>query len=809
MIMGEINVAGYKLTVAGFGSSEKKRVGVIIPFRHSSDRPDALSRAQNLLIEAKHPAIQFYLVDYGSPLKEAADMREICRENGAEYIYAHTRLQMFSIGKARDIGVICASSEFVFFQDIDFLAYPGFYDDLVHEIEVHELEENNAEFFIVPYMYLSEAGSEEYLQTPPHLRRSKFIQYYTDGRRDIVTMFAPGGSAILMNRNHYLAIGGHDPDFIGHGFEDFEFLHRACFLASRVWRPLDYYNDYKKWDQNDYLGFRAMFRLWGDPLLVKGIHLVHIHHGASKGKSAYMARNSYNGQLVVEKMKAFDGTKVHPEPLPDIHRGATLALGKPTDAFYKSIRTAMPSFGSVVYKSERDFSDPGVFLTFLEENNISRTLMPNPYGNENRLSLYMALRQEGLSYIAMDRGALPKSVFFDNNGFNADSTSYDAGKWDHPLTDEERITAEEYIDSEILSDDALEAQGTRIGSVSLSRRLGIDCRKKVLLVPFQRPSDTVIRYFSGNVRDMNDFARFVEETADHLGEEWVVLAKKHPLETNPVKLKSSKVLYVPDDTHIKDLLELSDTVLVINSGVGVLAMMWEVPVVYVGNVFYAHEDINRCAETSTDAARIIREGFNIDREKVLRLIYYLTNKFYSFGKFENEVKIKKNGSKFNVTRNIHFTKLRLPGCSEISYYNLEKARVPFSSPVFDRYRQYLNIVRENKEVKVKAQPLVNFIDRNRFNPASKPPARPAAPAPKPEAKPAAPAPKPADKPAALAPKQEPKQALTSAPKDAKPVANAASKPKHKTAVSPAQQPQHKGVLRKIRSLFDSSPKKVL
>ncbi len=678
------------------------RIAVIFPFRYSEDRPDSFDRIHRVFSEWQNKdEVKFYIIDSGSALEYAQKLENICKDYGVNYVYIDTSYEVFSIGKARDTGAIVAKADYVFFQDIDFLGYDGFYQDLLIEVEARELDKKNEDFLMIPTIYLTEEGSKQYINTDRKLRKSKFLQYVYEGNKEILANLAIGSSALLVNRLHYLAMGGHDEDFFGHGFEDFEFVHRLGSVNKYFSRPGFYYNDYRNWRTVDYSGFRSLFRLYGDMAAIKGISIFHMHHSNNK-KSTYVTSNANNKKLLVDKMKAYDETKELPTVLPDFHSGNTLALGKEGGTFYKSIRQVLPQFGVIHYQSEHEFIDEEAFMEYLLENKIDRVLMPNPYGNPKRLSLYQICRKNRIPYIVQDRGALTDSVFFDSNGFNADSNSYDESYWNQPLSEEESKEVDRYIQAQYFDERSLEKQGYRLGGTRLAKKLNINPTEKVLFVPFQRPKDTVIRYFSGAVDSISEFAVFVENLKKILGPNWRILAKKHPLENAKPMVD---VEFVENDVHIKDLIELSDAVLLINSGVGVESMMWYKPVLHVGDAFYSIEGVNKHVKTPEEAYEVLINLFEVDREKVKRFIHYLIKEFYSFGKVRSDLIKQEDGSLFNLTRHIDFYQINIPGQSARYYKVREESQVKVDAPLFDRYQKYLQVEKdknnEKKETEIK------------------------------------------------------------------------------------------------------------
>lgn len=339
----------------------------------------------------------------------------------------------------------------------------------------------------------------------------------------------------------------------------------------------------------------------------------------------------------------------------------TLALGKPNTAFYGSIRHELHHFGDIAFKDERGL-ELAQLLEWIAANEIDQVLMPNPYGNPARLECYRALRQAGVTVVASDRGALPGSWFFDH-GFNYDSPSYAPEAWDHPLSDEDASATRRYLESLRRSARALETQGPRRSAEGLRARLGLE-GAPVLFVPLQRPKDTVVRYFSGSVASLGELLDRVGEVADRLaaaGTPWNVVLKKHPLETVRLPARGTHMRYAPDTTHVHDLIEASDAVLCLNSGVGLLSLCFGKPTGCFGDSFYAHPGLATSLISADDAQRFLEERPAPDPVKVERFVHHLRRRVYSFGKFETELVRGPDGALQRITRHIEFEELRILG----------------------------------------------------------------------------------------------------------------------------------------------------
>jgi len=297
--------------------------------------------------------------------------------------------------------------------------------------------------------------------------------------------------------------------------------------------------------------------------------------------------------------------------------------------------------------------------------------------------LYRTCRENNIPYVVCERGALRESVFFDPNGFNADSSSYHPDKWNHPIDDNQRACVMDYIAQERSVDYSLEAQSNRLGDTQLLQKLGIPSNKKILFVPYQRPGDTVITHLCGPIGTFENFLKLVRDTAAKLSGDWVMVTKRHPLED---VLPDMPGVIQADDANIKDLLDVADALLLINSGVGVLGMIWEKPVLYAGQAFYAHPEINVQVSTPEQVMQVLNSGFKPNREKIFRFLSYLLHDFYSFGEFITRPARMPDGSRITATTDIRFRTIRFPGHPEINLYTDTEPQIGFDSVLFDRYR---------------------------------------------------------------------------------------------------------------------------
>ncbi|NYT79812.1 glycosyltransferase [Alcaligenaceae bacterium] len=657
-----------------------KTLTVIIPLRATSSRPDVIERL-NYQVENSERCndVDFLVVDDGSAAPFDDQIKETCERNGMRLIRLETSDKLFSFGRCRNVGVSQSTTPFVMFLDVDLVPYDDFYKDLINEIEVRELHNDVSDFIMVGVIYLTKQGTQQYFDTTPKLRKQKFTHALLEDNHAIIEKFSTGTSVTVYSRPWYMAHGGVDESFEGWGYEDLEFNCRMIRLSKKFPLPSEFSKDYRNFKNIvEYKGWKSIYRLFGDLTFYKGIVLFHAWHPVETNGD-YMKRKGANEKLFNENLLKFARDNHEPWALPMPEAGSSIFFNK--NPFVYNRLTA-PYFGRMqLFDPKRE--TPESIVNLIQHGKADRVVFFNPYADEHIKSIYEAVKAARLPFFVCERGALRDSVFIDPNGFNAESESYHAAYWDKPLSDKKRQKVMDYINEEKTLDASLEKQPERLGELLTRKQLGLE-GKKILFVPFQRPSDTVIQYFCGEIETFDNFVNLVRTLADALPSNWSIVGKRHPLEDDLPDMPGVKWA---NSSNVKDLLAVADATLVINSGVGLLSLMYGKLTLAAGQAFYAQPGLAEHAFSADRILQLLESGARPDPERVLRFTSYLIDDFYSFGTFKTrEVAWKETGQRMTATSDIDFYQVRVPGIGGYNRRRNKDITIRRESILFDRYR---------------------------------------------------------------------------------------------------------------------------
>lgn len=654
---------------------EKKQISVILPIRITPFRKDILERL-TLCYRKEATNIEYVVVDDGSLPSCARDLQHKCKELGYKYVSTGiSNDRMFNLARARNIGAKVASGTYVLFLDVDLLVYPGFYSDIMIEAELQDMLHNSDVFLMFPVIYLTNEGMQFYAGYKENLKKHVASQIMIEGKHDLIEKYSYGTSAILVNRLYYLTIGGQDERFEGWGYEDYDFTIKMMKLSSQFLTPVNYSSMKGNFMTiKRYSGWKAEYRLYGMWMARKGIYLYHAPHEVD---TVYKKNQNVNLALLQKSLQHdYSNTEIQTiEP----NSARSLLLSKnPFCCDYK----LNPIMGKYEVLDIKKVSSWRQVVAYFTDNGFTQIVMPNPYGNSILLDLYNYCRANHLKYIVCERGALPDSIYHDTKGFLYDSCSYSPDKWDVALTKEQRVNIKEYLVSLKNGSDALEQQPLRLLHDDILAQLGIKNKiKKRILIVLQTKNDTVIKFFGRHFINPQAFIDFIENVISMSNDRYHFVYKNHPLELDKAIIDGA---INADAYHINDLIGICDSVLTINSGVGLIAALLQKPVFTVGDSWYSMDGIACNINDEADFLSKI-DGFQPSSEKLLRFAYYLRYNFYSFGKQHTKIH-RKTDTIINATLKIDYTEVQIPNRKRVFYRNKTR-KIGFNSSLFKEYEE--------------------------------------------------------------------------------------------------------------------------
>lgn len=248
------------------------KVSVIIPITTDTARgPQLRERLARLLATLAGPSLEAVVGD--SSTRDAKSNRHICERYGARWVDA-SRPGTFSPGYARDRAVEEATASHLFLMDVDLVGPSGLGELLLREAAA--LDPESSAFIIAPCLYLTPTGTIE-LEKGRISVETLWKDYLAGDFRHTINL-ASASSAILVGRSHYLALGGHNPAFAGHGYEDLELLLRLTLSHPLGRIESDLRIDARQESIADSRGFRRYFTYYAIEPGLRGLVLAHLAH---------------------------------------------------------------------------------------------------------------------------------------------------------------------------------------------------------------------------------------------------------------------------------------------------------------------------------------------------------------------------------------------------------------------------------------------------------------------------------------------------------------------------------------------------
>ena len=619
---------------------------VVIAVRAHDQNPWVLPRL-TMLRQYYDPLPTVVVVDFGSAPLHAEQLRECCHKGG----YTYHRVDdagVFALSVARNRGFEQVHTTLLFFSDVDCFGSRNLFQRLVEQANILQLGLYFDQIIDLPVYHLSPNTTARILSSDdPHhqslqLDRACARQVYAVEDDSFVD---PHSNFFLLHRRFFDLVGGYDEHFRGHGSEDFEFLLRVALHTRQFPLPAEPLRDEygplspATFGAKRYLGFRRLFEAMALQSEAAGLRIAHLHHPRPRTADSWYDHNDHDRSRFYA---AANPLLSNPHQLLSKDwlkrdKRALVLMGQPDHyGFFLPLRLA--GYRLDVHLAVDREQRPTIQAR-IEAGTYNAVALFNPFmaSHSELRTLFETAKKHGAQPIVLERGALPESFYY------ADDVSYNDVEYSRETLDAAALDpsalelARVYQARLTRGDSTLERQGdfqaTTARLTPHRRDFAHAC-----LVPLQLDDDMAVTQFTSGHISYPDFLQDLAATiAVH--PETLFFVKVHPLSKQPHAFSARNVVLCDSDDHIHALIELVDSVLLYNSGVGLLALIHGKPLATIGNAFYNLDGLGIRAQTPQEAARqLFTAAAPPDGVVVTRLVAWLLTSKYSFFKAESIIK---------------------------------------------------------------------------------------------------------------------------------------------------------------------------
>ena len=174
----------------------------------------------------------------------------------------------------------------------------------------------------------------------------------------------------------------------------------------------------------------------------------------------------------------------------------------------------------------------------------------------------------------------------------------------------------------------------------------LDLSKKYIFLPMQFAIDTQILFHGTWIKHIDHLVEIAHQAVQYLPEGWRVITKEHPEAFWRYKthtMETDRFLFA-NGNPTPDLIKNASLIVTLNSSVGLEAMLFDKPVVTLGQAFYAFDGLTQQCNSAEDLFEIFKNPEQIsfnpkDRRAFLAWLandYYLDGSFYTKTFFMND-----------------------------------------------------------------------------------------------------------------------------------------------------------------------------
>lgn len=576
--------------------------------------------------------------DFGSSQPYAEELKILCHNHGFS-LHRVEDFGTYSHAICRNSGALQANTSHLFFMDPDFIGDSHFFEKLLDTANSLDMADVMDTILPVPVYHMGEAATNQCLARSPGealsdlLRRIGAMGLRAE-KGNGIEFVAPYSNNFLCSKQFFMLSGGYNAHFRGHGSEDFEFLLRCCVISGQLPLPEDILRDCfgplheecldspKQWR-----GFRSLLEALTFPAESAGLKMFHLwhpvdDHGSWRRENDWKRKKFQKEATFVagDRTQLIDCNWLQPE-----RKILVLLCHAAQVGFFLPLRLTGCDLELFCPQKAKEQ------IARLRSGEYVSVAIFNPYmtSHGHLYPVYELAKELGYPVIVIERGGLPDSIYY------ADDMAYQDKSYEQAVFMDRPPQAFAFVQHYLLElcrgASTLERNGDY--AQTLARYASLSRRSGVCLIPLQLEEDAATTLFDEGYQS---YPAFLEEVVNFdyaSADDRLFFIKPHPLSKKPVEISAPNVILCQSDDNIHALLEMADTVICYNSGVGLLALAHHCSLKTVGNAYYnKHEALGtQCASFRRALHEmLLYPAKRPNRDAVVRLYDWLLLEKYSF-----------------------------------------------------------------------------------------------------------------------------------------------------------------------------------
>lgn len=565
-----------------------------------------------------NPLPRVLVLDFGSPEPFASKISTICALNGLDY-HHEPDTDTYSPAAAHNRGFEKSQTDLVFFCDADCFGPADMFGRMASIATSLKMKSVIDTPLILPVYHLNEADTQAFFDADDRAARSNLLEalaFYSplaEFRKEENFFIAPYSNIFLINRRMFSLTGGYDERFRGHGSEDFEYLTRLGLYIKNVPLPSDITKDHLGplregfFESRPYSGFRRLLEALSKPAENLGLRVFHLYHERSKSED-WGSQNDWKRERMNKAFQVYVGAEHNLLQVDFLARDKTVVcLCKHLDqwGYYTPLRAAGYRLHPVFDTEPETIS---AITAGIVSGEFSALAIFNPYMKSHAQfkQLVLLARELGREVIVIERGALPGTIYYDEDVAYNSPSFFEERFLQEQFTDEEIAGAHEYINELKAGNRTLEQMDDY--ATTKQKLAGLAALKSpVCFVPLQLHDDMAVTMFITGEQHYPEFSASLSETID-ANPDIVFVVKPHPLSKIDHLTQKPNLVLASREDNIHCLLDIAAFVVCYNSGVGLLSLLHRTPTATIGNAFYNMAGAGYRAASVQDAIDAFKGG---------------------------------------------------------------------------------------------------------------------------------------------------------------------------------------------------------